>query len=111
MKAVEVSGLACMIAALGEIVRVLLVVVLGSVFAAPSLALLLKEPDPQSGTYAILSLFNLFLLWELGVRSVGLARLSGASFGKAAAWVFGFWAGVTGLLIGIGQGLRMAFGG
>ena len=111
MRAVEVSGLASMIAVLGEIVRVLLVVVLGNVFAAPSLALVLKEPDPQSGTYAILSLFNLFLLWELGVRSVGLARLSGTSFGKAAAWVFGVWAGFTGSLIGLGQGLRLAFGG
>jgi hypothetical protein len=111
MKGVEVAGLANMIGALGEVVRILLVVVLGNLYAAPGLVLLAKNVDPQSPIFMILSVFNLILFWELGVRSVGLARLSGASFGKAAVWVFGIWAAITGLFVGIGLAVRAAFGG
>lgn len=111
MKVVEVVGLANMIGVLAEIVRVLLVVSLGNIFAAPGLVLLLKDADPQSVSFAILSVFNVMLFWEMGVRSVGLARISNASFAKAAVWVFGLWAVLMGLMIGLGQGLRIAFGG
>lgn len=110
MKGVEVAGLASMVGVLGEIVRILLVVGLGNLFASPSLALLMKDVDPQSTMFGVLSVFNLFLFWELGVRSLGLARLTGASFGKAVAWVFGVWAAITGLLMGIGFAMRAAFG-
>ena len=34
--------------------------------------------------------------WLLAVRAMGLARLSGVSFIKAALWVFGIWAAYTG---------------
>ena len=111
MKGVEVAGLACTIGILGEALRILLVLVLGNIYAAPSLALLVRDVDPQSPTFMILSLFNLMLFWELGVRSLGLARLTGASFGKAAIWVFGIWAAISGLFVGFGLGMRAAFGG
>jgi hypothetical protein len=38
-----------------------------------------------------------------------LARLSGASFAKAALWVFGIWAAYTGFLIGLGALAQAAF--
>jgi hypothetical protein len=39
-------------------------------------------------------------LWLLTVRAIGLARLTGASTAKAAAWVFGLWGLYAGLVIG-----------
>lgn len=111
MKAVEVAGLANLIGVLDAVVKTLLIVALGNVFAAPSPALFLKEFDPQNTGHAILGALSVMTFWLLAVRSVGLARLSGASFGKAAAWVFGLWAALTGLMIGFGAAMRAVFGG
>lgn len=111
MKAVEVVGLANMIGVLGEVIRMLLVISLGNILATPSLSLLLRNPDPQSTIFGLLSLLNVMTLWELGTRSVGLARISNTSTGKAAIWVFGLWLGFMGFLFGVGQAVRLAFGG
>jgi hypothetical protein len=45
---------------------------------------------------------NVMTFWVLALRSLGLARLSGISFAKAALWVFGLWAAWTGFFMGIG---------
>ncbi len=111
MKAVEVAGLANMIGLLDAVVKTLLIIALGNVFAAPSPALFLKDFDPQNTGHALLGALSVMTLWLLAVRSVGLARLSGASFGQAAAWVFGLWALLTGLMIGFGAAVRAVFGG
>ncbi|MGA2241686.1 MAG: YIP1 family protein [Verrucomicrobiota bacterium] len=109
MKAVEVAGLANMILVLDVVVRTLLILVTGNVFASPSLALAVKDFDPQNTLHALCALVNVMLFWVLVVRSIGLAWLSGASVGKAAVWVFGIWAAYTGMLIGLGAALRAAF--
>jgi hypothetical protein len=93
------------------IVKTLLIVGLGNLFASPSLALFVKEFDPQNNAHSVLALVNVMTFWLLAVRSIGLARLSGASFGKAAVWVFGIWAALTGLMLGLGAAIRAAFGG
>lgn len=111
MKAVEVAGLANMIGVLDAVVRTLLIVALGNLFAAPSPVLFLKEFDPQNTVHSILAVFSVMTIWLLAVRSAGLARLSGVSFGRAAAWVFGVWAALTGLMIGFGAAVRAVFGG
>ena len=111
MKAVEAAGLANMILILEVIVRTLLILVTGNLFASPSLALAVKEFDPQNTVHSLLALVNVMLFWVLIARSIGLARLSGASVGKAAVWVFGIWAAYTGVLIGLGAAVRAAFGG
>jgi hypothetical protein len=64
--------------------------------------LLVKEFDPQNPVHLLLAAVNVMTLWLLAVRSIGLARLSGASLAKAAAWVFGIWATYTCLWIGLG---------
>ena len=46
--------------------------------------------------------------WLLAVRAIGLARLSGVSFAKAAVWVFGIWAAYTGFFIGLGALVQAA---
>jgi hypothetical protein len=109
MKAVEVVGLGNMVVVLDAIIKTLLIVGLGNLYASPSLVLLIKNFDPQNTGHSLLALVNLMTFWVLAVRAVGLARLSGASFGKAAAWVFGIWAAYTGFFIGLGLLLKMVF--
>ena len=109
MKAVEVVGLANMIGVLEVIVRTLLIVGMGNLYAAPSLALLVKEFDPQNPVHSLLAVVNVMTFWLLAVRAIGLARLSGASFAKAALWVFGIWAAYTGFLVGLGVLAQAAF--
>jgi Yip1 domain len=106
MKAVEVVGLANMISVLEVIVKTLLIVGMGNLYAAPSLVLLVKEFDPQNTVHTLLALVNVMTFWLLAVRAIGLARLAGVSFAKAAAWVFGIWAAYTGLLIGLAYGAQ-----
>jgi hypothetical protein len=110
MKAVEVAGLANMIGALEGIVKSLLIVTFGSLFASPSLALVaLKDFNPQNPVHGLLSMVNVMTFWLLAVRAIGLARLSGASFAKAAVWVFGIWALFTGSMFGLGQAMQAIF--
>jgi hypothetical protein len=109
MKAVEVVGLANMISVLDVIVKTLLIVGLGNLYAAPGLVLLVKQFDPQNPVHSLLALINVMTFWLLAVRAIGLARLAGVSFARAAAWVFGIWAAYTGALVGIGLLAQAAF--
>jgi len=109
MKAVEMAGLANMIVVLEVVVKTLLIVGLGNLYAAPSLVLLVKQFDPQNMTHSLLALVNVMTFWVLAVRAVGLARLSGASFTRAACWIYGVWAAYTGLFMGFGLVMKMVF--
>ena len=111
MKAVEVAGLASMIAVLDAIIRTLLIIAMGNLFANSGPVLLVKDFDSSSTAHSILATLNLMTFWGLTVKSVGLAKLSGASLGKAAIWVFGLWVVVTAAMIGIGVAARSVFGG
>jgi VIT1/CCC1 family predicted Fe2+/Mn2+ transporter len=103
MKAVEMVGLSNMIGVLEAIVRTLLILVMGNLFAAPSLALLVKDFNPQNPMHSLLALVNVMTIWILAVRTIGLARLARVSIAKAAVWVVGIWAGYTGLFWGLGM--------
>jgi hypothetical protein len=109
MKAVEVVGLANMIGVLEVILRTLLVVGMGNLYASTSLVLLVKQFDPQNTVHSILTMVNVMTFWLLAVRGIALARLSGASFAKALAWVFGIWVAYTGLLVGLAFLAKSAF--
>jgi hypothetical protein len=106
MKAVEVVGLGNMINVLEMIVRTLLIVGLGNLYASPSLVLLVKNYDPQNGVHGLLALVNVMTFWVLAVRASALARLASISYAKAVVWVFGIWAGYTGTIIGIAFAFR-----
>ena len=110
MKAVEVVGLSNMVGALDSIIKTLLIVSMGSLFASASLAMLVKEFNPQNPVHNLLAMVNMMTFWLLGVRSAGLARLSGASFLKSAAWVFGIWVLYTGTFFGLGMAAQAVFG-
>lgn len=105
-KAVEVVGLSNMISVLDVIVRTLLIVGFGNLYASPGLMLLVKDFDPQNPVHTLLGAANVMTFWLLMVRAIGLASLSGASLAKAAVWVFGIWAAYTGLFIGLGALLQ-----
>jgi len=109
IKGVEITGLAGMVSVLDSIVRMLLILVMGNLFASPSLALFVKQFDPQDPVHNLLAAVNIMTFWVLAVRAIGLARLSGASFGKAAAWVFGIWALLTGVMSGFGFAMKALF--
>jgi hypothetical protein len=105
-KAVEVVGLANMIGVLEVIVKTLLIVGFGNLYASPGLVLLVKDFDPQNPVHTLLGAVNVMTFWLLMVRAIGLAQLSGVSLAKAAVWVFGIWAAYTGLFIGLGALLQ-----
>jgi hypothetical protein len=109
MKAVEAAGLNNMIVALDAVVRTLLIVVTGNLFASPSLMLLVKDWNPENAMHGLLGLINIMTFWTLAVRAVALARLSRQSLAKSAIWVFGLWVVYTGLIFGIGLAVRLFF--
>ena len=109
MKAVEVVGLANMINVLEIILRTLLIVGLGNLYASTSLVLLVKQFDPQNTVHSLLALVNVMTFWLLAVRGIALARRAGVSFAKAVAWVFGVWAAYTGLLVGLAYLAKSVF--
>ncbi len=109
LKAVEVAGLSNMIAVLAAVIKPLLILVTGNLFASPSPVLFIKGFDPQNPLHSLLAVVNVMIIWILIVRSIGLARLSGVSFEKAAAWVFGLWITWTGLIIGFAAAIKAIF--
>jgi VIT1/CCC1 family predicted Fe2+/Mn2+ transporter len=111
LKALEVVGLASMITVLGSVVRTLLILITGNFFASPGLMLVVKDFDPQNTLHSVLAAINIMTFWGLAVKAIGLARLSGASFGKAVIWVFVLWGAWTALLITVSAGARIAYGG
>jgi hypothetical protein len=109
MKAVEVVGLSNMIAILDAVVRTLLIVIMGSIWAGPHAGMLVSNYDPENPVHGVLAALSIMSLWILAVRSVGLAKLTGISFGKAAAWVFGLWIAYTGFFVGVAVLMRAIF--
>lgn len=109
MKAVEAAGLANMIGVLESVIKTLLIVAFGNLFASPSLALLVSNYDPENTVHGLLAMVNVMTFWLLAIRAIGLAKLSGTSFTKAAAWVFGIWFLFTGSLFGFGQLVKALF--
>ncbi len=104
MKGAEVAGLALMISALAGIVALLLVLSLGKLSSGPSLALMIEHFDISKRSHVALAVLNPFNFWFVGVMALGLAKLTGVTYGKAAIRVFGCWLAWEVLLIAIGMG-------
>ncbi|PYL00060.1 MAG: hypothetical protein DME19_06395 [Verrucomicrobia bacterium] len=104
LKALEVSGLTMMIFALCVVITTLLIVILGNLMARPALSVFVGEFDPTRKLHLLLGSVNLFYLWSTAVLALALSRLSGVGFGKAAVWMFGFWAASRVLFVVIGLG-------
>ena len=103
-KALEVAGLAMMIGVLEGIVVLLLTVNLGRMFATPSLALAITDFDATRKSHLFLGAANVFAFWQIGVTSVGLAKLAGVPFLRAAVLVFAYWCLQESFFIMVGLG-------
>jgi hypothetical protein len=108
-KMLEVAGLAFMIMALAVVVKTLLIVLTGNLYAALSPVLFVKHFDPRSPLHNLLTLLDVMTIWLLAVRSIGLAKLTGASFGKTATAVFVVWLVCSGLMIGFSLAMQAIF--
>jgi hypothetical protein len=90
-KTLEVAGLGVMISVLGSIVTLLLMVNLPTLFATPNLASAISDLEAVRKSPLLLGAANVFAFWLIGVLSVGLAKLAGVPFLRAAWLVFAAW--------------------
>jgi hypothetical protein len=104
VKALEVVGLAMMIAVLGAIVAMLLIVNLGRMGATPSLALMMSDFDATRKSHLFMGAANVFYFWQVGVTAVGLSKLAGVPFVRALWVLLAFWLLQESLFILIGMG-------
>jgi len=104
-KALEVAGLGMMINVLGGIVAMLLIVNLGRLGATPSLALVVENFDETRKGHLAMGAANVFSFWFIGVMSVGLSKLTGAPWLRAAWLVLTCWVvqECVFILAGLGQ--------
>ncbi len=91
LKTLEVAGLALMISVLGAVVMLLLMVNLPKLFATTSLASAVSDFDASRKSHLLLGAANVFSFWLVGVLSVGMAKLAGVPFLRAAWFVFAAW--------------------
>jgi len=109
MKAVETVGLASTVGILEAVVKTLLIFVTGNIMASTSLAMFVKDFNPQNTTHALFAIVNVMTFWVLAVRAIGLARITNVAIGKALAWVFGIWISYTAFFWAIGVALQHIF--
>jgi len=69
----------------------LLIVNFGRIGATPSLALMVKDFDVTRKGHLFAAAANIFSLWVVGVRSIGLAKLTNAPLLRAAWLVVTVW--------------------
>ncbi len=94
-RSLEAVGVSMMISVLGAVAAMLLAVIYGNIFMTPGPALLVGHFDAANKVHRILSALSLTSLWYVAVLSIGLTRLTGASFLKSAAWLYAIWAALT----------------
>ena len=105
-RSMEVAGLTMMINVLGGVVLLALLSNLGQTAAAPNLSLLSKDANATGTSRSLAIVVNVFSVWVVAVRAIGLAKLTGTSYFRAGWAVFTFWLMEQSLLIliGLGQG-------
>ena len=91
MKVVEVVGLTFFIATLESVVTTILCIGMNSIFASPSLALLISDFSIENKMHLLAAAMNVFTFWTLAVTSIGLARLFQKDFPKVLVLVFALW--------------------
>jgi hypothetical protein len=109
MKAVEIVGLASTIGILEAVLKTLLIFVIGTIMASTSLAMFVKDFNPQNPSHTVIAALNVMTFWVLVVRAIGLARLTNLTTGRAIAWVFGIWISYTAFFWGLGTAVQHIF--
>jgi hypothetical protein len=91
MKVVEVVGLTYLIGSLESVVTTLLMFAMNSIFATPSLALVVQDFSIENKLHVALAKVNVFTIWKLVVTGVGLAKLFQRDLAKVMVLVFALW--------------------
>ncbi len=105
MKVVEVVGLTFFIVALEQVVTTMLMFIMDSITATPSLGIFVKNFDMENKLHVALSKINVFTFWNLSVASVGLSKLFQRDLPKVLVLVFALW--ILWSLVSIFTGVRM----
>jgi hypothetical protein len=90
-KVLEVNGLSYYVGAVATLLTVVFVVAFGSIYAGPSLALLVSDFDPMDQQHKLLAAFNVLEFWQLFIIAVGLSKVWQSTLGKALGIVGGVW--------------------
>lgn len=103
MKVGEVVGLVFFISILEAIVTTLMMFLMDSIYASPSLALAVSGFDIENKLHIALSKVNIFTIWSLIVTSIGLSKLFQRDLPKVLVLVFALWIlwSAFGILTGI----------
>jgi hypothetical protein len=91
MKVVEVVGLTFFIVTIESVVTTILSIGMNSIFASPSLGLLISDFSIENKMHLLASSMNVFTFWTLTVTSIGLARLFQKDLPKVLVLVFALW--------------------
>lgn len=90
-RALEVCGLSLMIGVVGGIVQLLLVLLQGNLQVSPGPAFFIRNFDVANKAHLMLGALNVFTLWQIAVLAIGLSRLTGAGWLRAALWLVIPW--------------------
>ena len=104
-KTLEVTGIASVVAMLGNLLFAAMTVNLAKTFSGPDLTL--SVSDLNSETFKTLAAFlqNASGFWLVAVLGVGLSRLTGQPWFRAVFPVVAYWIGSELLLLALGVGL------
>ena len=91
MKVVEVIGLTFFISIAESIVTTILMFVMDSITATPSLGAFVSGFDYENKLHMALAKINIFTFWDLTVVSIGLSRLFQRHLPKVLVIVFALW--------------------
>ncbi|MGB2957400.1 MAG: hypothetical protein WBG01_18330 [Bacteroidota bacterium] len=92
MKVIEVVGLTYLVGTLESIVATVLMLMTESIYATPSMALLvLADFDVENLFHLTLSKLNVFTLWILYLTSMGLSQLYRRDFPKVLVLILSLW--------------------
>jgi hypothetical protein len=106
MKVIEVVGLTYIVGTIESITATILMLVTESLYATPSLALLvLAEFDVENFIHLALSKLNPFTFWILYLTSMGLSQLYLRDFPKVLVLILSLWFLWTFATLFVGAGL------
>jgi hypothetical protein len=103
MKAVEAAALGMIIYVVAATVSTLTAFAVGRL-ASVSPAFFLPDFDMTNKSHMALAAINPFYIWYAVVAAIATSVFSGASLGKAVAWVFAIWIGLRAVMIALNMG-------
>ncbi len=92
VKHLEVYGISSWIGVIGNIILLLLMLALGSIYAQPAISIFIYQNfDFTSTLHKVLGAINIFTIWQVYVIGIGLAKISEKPVSHGLAVSFGLW--------------------